>query len=123
MLWGSSLKLIKKIASSIVLGAGILVLVSATLKTIFVIVVSDHASRPSRSEHQSSDIPYPKGPVNGTQIAGQWGTREAFVAVFTINLPMIFLLLNECSIRLDRGRRGLRKHQRARACREIAAYS
>ena len=40
MLWGSTLKLFKKIASSIVLGAGIFVLVSATLKTIFIIVVS-----------------------------------------------------------------------------------
>ncbi|KAI1179288.1 hypothetical protein F4777DRAFT_575318 [Nemania sp. FL0916] len=70
MLWGSSLKLIKKIASSIVLGAGIFVLVSATLKTVFVTV----------------------DPVNGAQQAGEWGTREAFVAVFTTNLPMIFPL-------------------------------
>ncbi|TRX91150.1 hypothetical protein FHL15_007938 [Xylaria flabelliformis] len=64
MLWGTSLKLIKKIASSVVLGAGIFVLVSATLKTVFVIV-----------------------------LAGEWGTREAFVAVFTTNLPMIFPLI------------------------------
>ncbi|KAI1424340.1 hypothetical protein F5Y12DRAFT_462697 [Xylaria sp. FL1777] len=71
MLWGSSLKLVKKIASSIVLGAGIFVLVSATLKTVFVIV----------------------DPINGAQLAGQWGTREAFVAVFTTNLPMIFPLI------------------------------
>ncbi|KAJ3566091.1 hypothetical protein NPX13_g7265 [Xylaria arbuscula] len=71
MLWGSTLKLFKKIASSIVLGAGIFVLVSATLKTIFVIV----------------------DPVNGAQLAGQWGTREAFVAVFTTNLPLIFPLI------------------------------
>ncbi|KAI0446131.1 hypothetical protein F4803DRAFT_505714 [Xylaria telfairii] len=71
MLWATSLKLIKKIASSIVLGAGIFVLVSATLKTVFVIV----------------------DPVNGAQLAGEWGTREAFVAVFTTNLPMIFPLI------------------------------
>ncbi|KAI0508761.1 hypothetical protein F5B22DRAFT_382226 [Xylaria bambusicola] len=71
MLWGSTLKLIKKIASSIVLGAGIFVLVSATVKTIFVIV----------------------DPINGAQLAGQWGTREAFVAVFTTNLPLIFPLI------------------------------
>lgn len=39
MLWGSSLKMIKKIASTIVLGAGIFVLVCATLKSVFVLVV------------------------------------------------------------------------------------
>jgi hypothetical protein len=39
MLWGSSLKTIKKIASSIVLGSGIFVLVCATLKSVFVLVV------------------------------------------------------------------------------------
>ncbi|EMR63676.1 hypothetical protein UCREL1_9373 [Eutypa lata UCREL1] len=55
---------------SIVLGAGIFVLVCAMLKTIFVTV----------------------DPVNGAQLAGQWGTVEAFVAVFTTNLPMIFPL-------------------------------
>ncbi|KAF2966266.1 hypothetical protein GQX73_g7302 [Xylaria multiplex] len=70
MLWGSSLKLVKKIASTIVLGAGIFVLVCATLKTIFIIV----------------------DPVNGAALAGEWGTREAFVSVFTTNLPMIFPL-------------------------------
>ncbi|KAI1128160.1 hypothetical protein F5Y10DRAFT_181630 [Nemania abortiva] len=71
MLWGSSLKLAKKLASSFVLSAGIFVLVSATLKTAFVIA----------------------DPVDGAQLAGQWGTREAFVAVFTTNLPMIFPLI------------------------------
>ncbi|KAF4964559.1 hypothetical protein FSARC_7518 [Fusarium sarcochroum] len=59
MLWGSSLKTIKKIASTIVLGAGIFVLVD---------------------------------PVNGAQVAGAWGTREAFVAVMTTNLPILFPL-------------------------------
>jgi hypothetical protein len=32
-------------------------------------------------------------PVNGAQLAGEWGTREAFVSVVTTNLPMIFPLL------------------------------
>lgn len=31
-------------------------------------------------------------PINGAQLAGSWGTREAFVAVVTTNLPMIFPL-------------------------------
>ncbi|KAJ4002666.1 hypothetical protein NW766_012791 [Fusarium irregulare] len=70
MLWGSSLKTIKKIASSIVLGSGIFVLVCATLKSVFVLV----------------------DPVNGAQLAGTWGTREAFVAVMTTNLPILFPL-------------------------------
>ncbi|EFY97524.2 hypothetical protein MAA_07166 [Metarhizium robertsii ARSEF 23] len=70
MLWGSSLKTIKKIASTIVLGAGIFVLVCATLKSVFVLVDT----------------------VNGAQLAGSWGTREAFVAVITTNLPMLFPL-------------------------------
>ncbi|KAI0201501.1 hypothetical protein F4808DRAFT_128019 [Astrocystis sublimbata] len=71
MLWGTTLRLAKKVASSIVLGAGIFVLVAATLKTVFVTI----------------------DPVNGAQLAGEWGTREAFVAVFTTNLPMIFPLI------------------------------
>ncbi|RGP76678.1 hypothetical protein FLONG3_5118 [Fusarium longipes] len=70
MLWGSSLKTIKKIASSIVLGSGIFVLVCATLKSIFVLV----------------------DPAHGAQLAGAWGTREAFVAVMTTNLPILFPL-------------------------------
>ncbi|KAK7421592.1 hypothetical protein QQX98_002059 [Neonectria punicea] len=70
MLWQSTLKTIKKIASTIVLGAGIFVLVCATLKSVFVLV----------------------DPVNGAQLAGSWGTREAFVAVITTNLPILFPL-------------------------------
>ncbi|KAM0233907.1 hypothetical protein ACHAPO_006778 [Fusarium lateritium] len=70
MLWGSSLKTIKKIASSIVLGSGIFVLVCATLKSVFVLV----------------------DPIHGAQLAGVWGTREAFVAVMTTNLPILFPL-------------------------------
>ncbi|KAK1472371.1 hypothetical protein CCUS01_05755 [Colletotrichum cuscutae] len=71
LLWESTLRLVKKIASTIVLGAGIFVLVCATLKSIFVLL----------------------DPVNGAQLAGAWGTRETFVAVVTTNLPMIFPLI------------------------------
>ncbi|KAK1596743.1 uncharacterized protein LY79DRAFT_508985, partial [Colletotrichum navitas] len=71
LLWESSLRLVKKIASTIVLGAGIFVLVCDTMKSIFVIV----------------------DPINGAQLAGTWGTRETFVAVVTTNLPMIFPLI------------------------------
>ncbi|KAK4184399.1 hypothetical protein QBC35DRAFT_506056 [Podospora australis] len=70
LLWGSRLRLVEKIASSLVLGAGIFVLVCATLKTVFVIVDE----------------------VNGAELAGAWGTREGFVAVVTTNLPMVFPL-------------------------------
>ncbi|TVY44868.1 hypothetical protein LOCC1_G006275 [Lachnellula occidentalis] len=71
MLWGTSLKLVKKIAATFVLGTGVFVLVCSLLKTVFV----------------STD------PVHGAQLAGEWGTREAFVSVVTTNLPMIFPLL------------------------------
>ncbi|KAK4230343.1 hypothetical protein QBC38DRAFT_469286 [Podospora fimiseda] len=71
LLWGSRLRLMEKIGSTLVLGAGIFVLVCATLKTVFV-VIDD---------------------VNGAELAGAWGTREAFVAVITTNLPMVFPLV------------------------------
>ncbi|KAJ2893054.1 hypothetical protein MKZ38_009074 [Zalerion maritima] len=71
LLWESGLRLLKKIALTFVLGAGIFVLVCAILKSVFVLV----------------------DPVHGAQLAGEWGTREAFVAVVTTNLPMIFPLL------------------------------
>ncbi|KAK0721323.1 hypothetical protein B0T21DRAFT_386227 [Apiosordaria backusii] len=70
LLWGSRLRLVEKIGSTLVLSAGIFVLVCATLKTVF--VVTDD--------------------VNGAELAGAWGTREAFVAVVTTNLPMVFPL-------------------------------
>ncbi|KLU87037.1 hypothetical protein MAPG_06043 [Magnaporthiopsis poae ATCC 64411] len=73
LLWSSTLKLYQKIASTIVLGTGIFVLVCAILKTIYVLV----------------------DPVNGAQLAGQWGTREAFTCVITTNLPMVFPLLRQ----------------------------
>ncbi|KAH8790330.1 hypothetical protein F5882DRAFT_401308 [Hyaloscypha sp. PMI_1271] len=71
MLWGTSLRLVKKLAATFVLGAGVFVLVCSLLKTIFV----------------TTD------PVHGAQLAGEWGTREAFVSVVITNLPMIFPLL------------------------------
>jgi hypothetical protein len=40
LLWGSRLRLIEKIASSLVLGAGIFVLACAAVKTVFIITVS-----------------------------------------------------------------------------------
>jgi hypothetical protein len=40
MLWGSRLPTLKKVASTFILGAGVFVLVCATLKSIFVLVVS-----------------------------------------------------------------------------------
>ncbi|EPE02831.1 hypothetical protein F503_01572 [Ophiostoma piceae UAMH 11346] len=73
MLWSTTLKPVKKIASSIVLGAGVFVLVCSLLKTIF--VVTD--------------------PVHGASQAGSWGTREAFVSVTITNLPMIFPLIRK----------------------------
>ncbi|KAH6658339.1 hypothetical protein BKA67DRAFT_656537 [Truncatella angustata] len=73
LLWESRLRMVNKIVASIVLGAGIFVLVCAALKTIFVFEDS----------------------ANGAQLAGEWGTREAFVAVCTTNLPLIFSLLKK----------------------------
>ncbi|KAJ5625919.1 hypothetical protein N7510_002228 [Penicillium lagena] len=70
MLWKSSLKLLKKIATTIVLSAGVFVLVCATLKSVFLLVEPD----------------------DGAQLADEWGTRETFVAVITTNLPMVFQL-------------------------------
>ncbi|KAE9374975.1 hypothetical protein N431DRAFT_406051 [Stipitochalara longipes BDJ] len=71
MLWGTSLRPLKKLAATFVLGAGVFVLVCSLLKTVFVIT----------------------DPINGAQLAGEWGTREAFVSVVTTNLPMLFPLL------------------------------
>ncbi|KJK67274.1 hypothetical protein P875_00117378 [Aspergillus parasiticus SU-1] len=70
VLWSTKLKLGKKIASTIVLSAGVFVLVCATLKSVFVLV----------------------DPLHGAELSGAWGTRETFVAVMTTNLPMIFHL-------------------------------
>ncbi|KAJ5834591.1 hypothetical protein N7447_000617 [Penicillium robsamsonii] len=70
MLWQSSLKPLKKIAATIVLSAGVFILVCATIKSVFLLVE----------------------PENGAKLADEWGTRETFVAVVTTNLPMIFHL-------------------------------
>ncbi|KXG45470.1 uncharacterized protein PGRI_040190 [Penicillium griseofulvum] len=70
MLWKSSLKPLKKIAATIVLSAGVFILVCATIKSVFLLVE----------------------PEDGAQVADEWGTRETFVAVVTTNLPMIFHL-------------------------------
>ncbi|KAB8074039.1 hypothetical protein BDV29DRAFT_127641 [Aspergillus leporis] len=78
MLWKSSLRLMKKIASTIVLSAGVFVLICAILKSVFVLV----------------------DPLNGAQLAGAWGTRETFVAVITTNLPMIFHLFRSWLVRV-----------------------
>ncbi|RJE19148.1 hypothetical protein PHISCL_08511 [Aspergillus sclerotialis] len=77
MLWRSSLRMYKKIASTIVFSAGLLVLVCATLKTAYVLVLTRIA----------------QDPITGAEVSAQWGIREAFVAVITNNLPMIFGLL------------------------------
>ncbi|KAL5360110.1 hypothetical protein BJX96DRAFT_174980 [Aspergillus floccosus] len=81
MLWRSRLKLLKKVATTIVFGAGLFVLICAILKSVFVLV----------------------DPINGAQLAGEWGTRETFVAVVTTNLPMIFHFLRSLLSRLVGG--------------------
>ncbi|OGM47934.1 hypothetical protein ABOM_002713 [Aspergillus bombycis] len=70
VLWSTKLKLAKKIASTVILSAGVFVLVCATLKSVFVLI----------------------DPLHGAELSGAWGTRETFVAVMTTNLPMIFHL-------------------------------
>ncbi|KAG9203139.1 hypothetical protein G6514_003662 [Epicoccum nigrum] len=70
MLWKSSLHFYKKIATTVVLSAGVFIVICAVLKIIYV----------------NTD------PVHGGQLAAAWGTRETFVAVVTTNLPMIFPL-------------------------------
>ncbi|KAK4214981.1 hypothetical protein QBC37DRAFT_472301 [Rhypophila decipiens] len=71
LLWGSRLRFLEKLLSTLVLGAGVFVLVCATVKTVF--IVTDD--------------------VNGAELAGAWGTREAFVAVIVTNLPVVFPLM------------------------------
>ncbi|KAL1794561.1 hypothetical protein ACET3X_006377 [Alternaria dauci] len=73
MLWKSSLKMYDKIAAMTVLGAGMLVIVCAIVKSFY--LISDTANS---AEHTAS-----------------WGSRETFVAIFTTNLPMIFPLLRK----------------------------
>ena len=67
MLWGTKLKLAKKIAATIVLGAGVFVLICSLLKTIFVIVVSQCTHPP----HQSivSNVTYRMPPMAQSLLA------------------------------------------------------
>jgi hypothetical protein len=97
MLWKSSLRFLKKIAATLVLSAGVFIIVCATLKSIFVIVVSCNtctASIPQPSvELAQQNTNILKDPVHGGQLAAEWGTRETFIAIVTTNLPMTFPLL------------------------------
>jgi hypothetical protein len=54
MLWKSSLRLLKKIAATLVLSAGVLIIVCATLKSVYVIVVSSIIAIPLFLLHVSS---------------------------------------------------------------------
>jgi hypothetical protein len=92
MLWKSSLKQYKKVAATLVLSAGMLVIVCATLKSIYVIVVRRHLLF-IRPHTQTLRLISPQDPVHGGELAASWGTRETFVAIVTTNLPMIFPLL------------------------------
>ncbi|KNG44193.1 hypothetical protein TW65_08986 [Stemphylium lycopersici] len=71
MLWTSGLKPYKKTAATMVLGAGGLVVICATLKNIYLCT----------------------DPVHSGELAASWGMRETFVAIVTTNVPMIFPLL------------------------------
>lgn len=94
MLWKSSLKLIKKVATTIVLSAGIFILVCATLKSVFLLVVSvTHSESTSTYGYPADKMLTSQDPENGASVANEWGTRETFVAVITTNLPMVFHLL------------------------------
>jgi len=97
LLWGSRLRIVQKILSTLVLGAGIFVLVCATLKTIFVVTVCP----PPHTCYMLPRLPEIflthkiQDEVNGAELAGAWGTRETFVAVVTTNLPMVFPLIKQ----------------------------
>lgn len=106
MLWQSSLRLVKKLAATLVLSGGVLIMVCATLKSVYVIVVSftpiathtnvttSIAPQALMSSSQKRAITdWFQDPINGGALAAQWGTRETFIAVVTTNLPMIFPLL------------------------------
>lgn len=73
MLWGSQLKLLKKIAATIVLGAGVFVLVCATLKSAFVLVVSPVSQPCTHNLHRSLTVNFrtqstaPNSPANGAR--------------------------------------------------------
>ncbi|KAL7897229.1 hypothetical protein HDV64DRAFT_286132 [Trichoderma sp. TUCIM 5745] len=73
MLWGSSLKPLKKVGFMIVFSGGILVVVCATLRCVLIVMDTE----------------------NGAQVAGSWAVRETFIAVVATNLPMTLPLLRE----------------------------
>lgn len=74
MLWKSSLKLIKKIATTIVLSAGVFILVCATLKSVLLLVVSPTQHRsPSQAlltfiKHKRNRIMALSSPTNGAPV-------------------------------------------------------
>lgn len=94
MLWGSRLKLLKKIGATFILSAGVFVLVCATLKSAFVLVVSPCLNVPIFFNPPLNLLL--QDPIQGAQLAGQWGVRETFVACVVTNLPMLFHLLKTC---------------------------
>lgn len=96
MLWKSGLQLYKKIAATLVLSAGILIIICAILESIYVIIVSslpsDLTGLMTLKSALDQLLTLTQDPINGGALAAEWGTRETFIAVITTNLPMIFPL-------------------------------
>ncbi|KAI4706358.1 hypothetical protein J4E89_009092 [Alternaria sp. Ai002NY15] len=90
MLWKSRLRTYKKIAAMLVLGAGMLVIVCAILKSIYLITVRHSGTIAMTWVSRLTDL---QDPLNSAELTASWGTRETFIAIFTTNLPMIFPLL------------------------------
>lgn len=65
MLWGSSLKLVKKLATTMLLSAGLLIIICATLKSIYVIVVSSLDAISSKIRADSRPGPSAWRPASG----------------------------------------------------------
>ena len=84
------MKRYKKIASMVVLGAGMLVIVCAVVKSFYLISV-----RPSslNAVFALMTLAVLQDPHNSAELTASWGTRETFIAICTTNLPMIFPLL------------------------------
>jgi len=90
MLWKSRLRTYKKIAAMLILGAGMLVIVCAILKSIYLITVRHSGTIAMKWASRLIDL---QDPLNSAELTASWGTRETFIAIFTTNLPMIFPLL------------------------------
>lgn len=90
MLWKSRLRTYKKIAAMLVLGSGMLVIVCAILKSIYLITVSHRRTVAIQWPSRLIDL---QDPLNSAELTASWGTRETFIAISTTNLPMIFPLL------------------------------